>query len=1197
MVHLYSLTLQPPTSIPNLVYGNFSAPKAQEIIISRGRNLELLRPDESGKIQSVVSVDCFGIIRHMIAFRLIGGTKDYLTIGSDSGRISVVEYDATKNQFVSVHLETFGKTGCRRIVPGQYLAADPKGRSIMIGAVEKQKLVYVLNRDASANLTISSPLEAHRSHTVVYSMCGLDVGFNNPLFACLELDHSEADLDPTGQAAIEAEKCLTYYELDLGLNHVVRKASEPVDNRANLIISVPGGTDGPGGLLLCGEDFVAYRAPGKPERSVPLPRRRNYPEERTLLVTCWTLHKQKNLFFFLLQTECGDIFKATLEFEEDDVTELRLRYFDTIPVASAMCVLRTGFLFAASEFGPHALYQFQGLADGDDEFEITSATAGDARVYFDPHPLTNLLATDHMDSLAPILDMKIADFAHDNTYQMLSLCGRGARSSLKCLRHGMSVMEMAVTELPGNPNAVWTVRTHAHDALDRYIVVSFVNATLVLSIGETVEEVTDSGFLATAPTLSVSLLGEDALLQVHTNGIRHIRADRRINEWKTPGRKQILRAAVNERQVVVCLQGGELIYFELDVSGQLVEIDKKDLGAEVACLEIGPVPPGRQRSRFLAIGGFDNTVRVLSLDPEDCLQMLSLQALQSQPESLCILEMRWSELQTPQLFLNIGLQNGVLLRTVLDPPTGKLRDTRQRFLGTRPVRLFKISVQGQRAMLALSSRAWLCYMYHARYMTTPLAYDLLEYASGFASEHCPEGIVAITANTLRIISVERLGEVFSQQTVPLRYTPRRFMVHPPTGRLLVVETDNGVLSDREKLDRKQRLAEAGAPDAELVCAAYDLPEADFGPVRAEHAPHWASCLRMMDLHSPESDAGDPSKTVDLVEFPPNEAAFSIGCVRFANHPEDFIVVGTAKDLSFFPRNSAGGYIHLYRIVTSDAGRHKFELVHSTEVDAIPYAFAPFKGRLLVGMGSTLRIYDFGRRRLLRKCENKNFPNFIVALTIQNDRIFVADMTESFHIVRYNRELNQLQIFADDTVPRWLTAWCPLDYDTMVGGDKFGNVFIARLPYDIQEIEDDPTGWNRNLLNGAPYKMTEITQFYIGETVTSLNKTCLMPGGAECIVYGTVAGSVGALYPFISREEVDFFAHLEMAMRGGCPSVLGRDHLRFRSSFFPVKDVIDGDLCERFMDLEDAEQKRIATELDRQPSEIVKKLEDVRNRIL
>jgi hypothetical protein len=61
--------------------------------------------------------------------------------------------------------------------------------SCKIGAVEKQKLVYILNRDAQARLTISSPLEAHKSNTIVYHMVGVDVGFENPTFACLEVDY------------------------------------------------------------------------------------------------------------------------------------------------------------------------------------------------------------------------------------------------------------------------------------------------------------------------------------------------------------------------------------------------------------------------------------------------------------------------------------------------------------------------------------------------------------------------------------------------------------------------------------------------------------------------------------------------------------------------------------------------------------------------------------------------------------------------------------------------------------------------------------------------------------------------------------------------------------------------------------------------------------------------------------------------
>lgn len=40
-------------------------------------------------------------------------------------------------------------------------------------------------------------------------------------------------------------------------------------------------------------------------------------------------------------------------------------------------------------------------------------------------------------------------------------CGRGSRSTLRVLRHGLEVSEMAVSELPGNPNAVWTVKRRA----------------------------------------------------------------------------------------------------------------------------------------------------------------------------------------------------------------------------------------------------------------------------------------------------------------------------------------------------------------------------------------------------------------------------------------------------------------------------------------------------------------------------------------------------------------------------------------------------------------------------------------------------------------------------------------------------------------------------------------------------------------
>jgi splicing factor 3B subunit 3 len=173
----------------------------------------------------------------------------------------------------------------------------------MIAACENQKLVYLLNRDTAARLTISSPLEAHQSHsTLVYSITALDCGFENPIFAAIELDYDQ-----------DATKRLTFYEVDLGLNHVVRNWTEPIDNEANLLVSVPGGG---GGVLVCAENFVTYKNQNQGDVRAVIPRRQDLPPHRGVTIVSAATHKaQKGLFFFLLQTEYGDVFKVTLNYK------------------------------------------------------------------------------------------------------------------------------------------------------------------------------------------------------------------------------------------------------------------------------------------------------------------------------------------------------------------------------------------------------------------------------------------------------------------------------------------------------------------------------------------------------------------------------------------------------------------------------------------------------------------------------------------------------------------------------------------------------------------------------------------------------------------------------------------------------------------------------------------------------------------
>jgi splicing factor 3B subunit 3 len=48
----------------------------------------------------------------------------------------------------------------------------------------------------------------------------------------------------------------------------------------------------------------------------------------------------------------------------------------------------------------------------------------------------------------------------------------------------------------------------------------------------------------------------------------------------------------------------------------------------------------------------------------------------------------------------------------------------------------------------------------------------------------------------------------------------------------------------------------------------------------------------------------------------------------------------------------------------------FFIFFKTEVDDVPLALLAFQGRLVAGVGKALRIYDIGKKKLLRKVENK-----------------------------------------------------------------------------------------------------------------------------------------------------------------------------------------------------------------------------------
>jgi splicing factor 3B subunit 3 len=174
---------------------------------------------------------------------------------------------------------------------------------------------------------------------------------------------------------------------------------------------------------------------------------------------------------------------------------------------------------------------------------------------------------------------------------------------------------------------------------------------------------------------------------------------------------------------------------------------------------------------------------------------------------------------------------------------------------------------------------------------------------------------------------------------------------------------------------------------------------------------------------------------------------------------------------------------------------------------------------------------------------QSFATMVTTLNTQGSRIIVGDVQESIHYAVYKAPENRLIVFADDTSPRWTTAACMVDYETVAAGDKFGNLFINRLPKNVsEEVDDDPTGASimheKGYLMGAPHRTGLIAHYHVGDIITSIQKVSLVAGGREVLLYTGVMGTVGVLVPFVSNEDVDFFSTLEMHLRTEAPSLVG-----------------------------------------------------------
>lgn len=93
--------------------------------------------------------------------------------------------------------------------------------------------------------------------------------------------------------------------------------------------------------------------------------------------------------------------------------------------------------------------------------------------------------------------MLVSDLVGDQSggNQIYLTCGKGNQGTLRQLTHGLTVIEMATSPMPLKPVRAMTLPAKIGDELDKYLIVSFADSSLILGINEgKISSIGETGF-------------------------------------------------------------------------------------------------------------------------------------------------------------------------------------------------------------------------------------------------------------------------------------------------------------------------------------------------------------------------------------------------------------------------------------------------------------------------------------------------------------------------------------------------------------------------------------------------------------------------------------------------------------------------------------------------------------------------------
>ncbi|KAL2126924.1 hypothetical protein VTI74DRAFT_11601 [Chaetomium olivicolor] len=879
-----------------------------------------------------------------------------------------------------------------------------------------------------------------------------------------------------------------------------------------------------GGLIVVGETRLLYiDEVTKSTVESPL-------KEASIFVA-WAEYNAKNYF---LADDYGNLHLLTMTTEGVVVLGMEVIRIGKTSRASNLVYLGNDLLFVASHYGDSQLFKLNLQND-------------------DATHLVQLVQT--LPNIGPILDFTIMDLGNrgddnqlGNEYssgqaRIVTCSGVHKDGSLRSVRSGVGLEDVGILADLEHCRGLFSLKSYGSEKVDA-LAASFLTETRVFRFdpeGEVEEVESFCGMVFNLQTLLARNLPNGKLLQVTAEGATLFDTESSITiaSWAPEAERSIVSASANNSWLLLSIDGTKLV--SLSIPNDLQVIKERDISKQdqIACIHVPP------HLNNVGVVGFwaSGTVSIIDLHTLEPIHGESLRTSKddaSIPRDLALVQILPPTTSGPTLF--VAMQDGNVVTFNISSNLA-LSGRKRVILGMRQARFHLLPQQDDHtfSIFATTEHPSLIYGSEGRIVYSAVTAEEATYISPFDAAAFPDCIVLATDSQIKICQIDR-GRRTHVKPLPMGEMVRRIAYSP-----------------KEKVFGLGCIKRDLINGEEVVQSSFKLvDEIIFDRVGKSFA------------------LGDPSYT-ELVE-----------CLIRAELPDSYgnpaerFIVGTSylPDPDLGPGTGADvrGRILFFGI---DADRNPYLILSHQLKGACRCLAVMDDGKIVAGLTKTVVVCSYeetssttGQLTRLASYRPSTYP---AEIAVKGTVIAVADLMKSVSLVEYvpaNADnkggMPKLVEKARHFGAVWATAVGYVEEQTWLEADAQGNLMVLRRNVEGVTAEDKR-------------RMEVTSEINLGEMVNRIRAFEVETTSGAMIVPRAFLGTVeGGIYVFgtVAPHAQDLLLRFQTKLADAIKTTGGIDFRTYRAFRNAEREgdgpfrFLDGELLERFLDVDEATQEVI-----------------------